>query len=159
MILQTYVTTKKTYAILPAKQIDYQTIVLEEKETYHVNQSPLDIVKESCMHYWSTYEGRRTAVIQKLGYKQKTPIPISVTHNLCFLPTHSPTHMDNCWINRALVNRWERIEKNKRTSETQTEVVFNNWYRLELGISIHTLQQQMERAFKVMLESGMVQRK
>ncbi len=156
MIQQQYIVTNKTCAILPAKEINHQAIVLEEHTTIKVAQTPLEIIKHSCTHYWADYEGRRASVIKNLAYKQKTPIPVSVKHKLCFLPTHSPTHMNNCWINRAHVNRWGRIQKDERTNEKQTEILFNNWHRLELGISIHTLQQQIERAFRVMVESGMV---
>ncbi len=159
MIKEQYVITNDTYAIIPAKHIDYQSIVIEANGTKRINQTPLEIIRYSCTQYWADYEGRRNAVIAHLKYKQKTPIPVSVQHKLCFFPTHAPTHMDNCWINPAQVNHWGRVEKNERTSEKQTEIVFNNWHRLELGISMHTLQQQMERAFVVMLESGMIQYK
>src|SRR5699024_10795848 len=156
MIQQNYIITSETCAILPAREIDYQTIVIKEDTTLYVTQTPLEIMKASCLHYWATYEGRRRAVIEKLRYKQKTPIPVSVTNKLCLFPTHAPTHINNCWINRAQVNYWERTEIAKRTKNRQTEIIFYNWHRIELGISMHTLQEQMERGFRVMVESGML---
>lgn len=152
-----YIIHKDTCALIPAREINYQTEVIEHNHSTKVPEPPLDIIKESCTHYWSDYEGRRNAVIQKLGYKQKTPIPLSIQRKLCFFPTHSPSHIDNCWINFNQVARLDKISKKDRLPGEQTEITFKNRYKLRLSISPHTLRTQMERAFVVMYESGMVE--
>lgn len=157
MIKQHYIVTKDTCALLPAKHIEYNTIVIG-KETTHISQTPFEIIQASCIHHWSSYEGRRKAVVEKLNYRQKTPIPVSVQHKLCFFPTHAPTHMDNCWINWFQVDTWREIHNKDGIHNEQTEILFLNGYRLKLNISRHTMLQQMDRVFAVIYESGMVSR-
>lgn len=69
---------EQTVALLPAKQIEYDTIVLEHEKKYHVRQTPFHIIKAACCNNWCTYEGRRKAVIYHTNFKQKTPIPINL---------------------------------------------------------------------------------
>jgi len=107
------------------------------------------------MHYWSTYEGRRVAVVEQTNFKQKVPIPVSIDKALCFFPTHSPTHIDNGWI---APNHVARIhEKAKRHIQNQIKIIFKNGYTKTLDISEHTFETQMQRAFVVMYKSGMIE--
>lgn len=153
MLLETHVLTENTYALIPAKEIDASTIVMEDKQETRVRTTPLEIIKQSCIHHWSTYEGRRTAVIDHLQFKQKTPIPISIAQKICFFPTHSPTHADNHWINFAQIAKWGEVTHQGRK---RTQILWINGDHLTLDISRHTLQTQIERAFQVMHVSGMV---
>ncbi len=152
----TYIVHENTCALLPAKQIEYGTMIIEHKETKKERAVPFDIIKESCTHYWSNYEGRRNAVIQKLGYKQKTPIPLSIQQKICFFPTHSPSHIDNCWINFDQIKRWDKTPKTKQLSREQIKVIFKNGTNITVDVSVHTFSTQFDRAFAVMYQSGMV---
>ncbi len=104
---QSYIIHKDTCALIPAKEIDYQTKVIE-------------------------------------------------SHKLCFFPTHSPNHIDNCWINFDQIMRWGEIPRKKRTSSKQIEVTFKNGVNMKLGVSAHTFNTQFDRAFTLMHESGML---
>lgn len=46
MIHTKYTVNKETLAILPARAIDYRAIVLEKQQTYHIRQTPLEIIKK-----------------------------------------------------------------------------------------------------------------
>ncbi len=158
MVNNAYIVHKDTYALLPAKQIEYGTTIIDYGETIRERATPFSIIKESCLAYWSDYDGRRNAVIEKLGYKQKTPIPLSIYHKLCLFPTHSPLHIDNCWINYANIRTWGKIPKQRRNANEQIEVIFKNGVRIPLNVSAHTFRTQGDRAFQVMYQSGMVLR-
>lgn len=66
-ILSSYEITKDTLALLPARNMNYRTIVIERHETYYVQQTPLEIIKAACLEGGATYDGRRTAVMLKTG--------------------------------------------------------------------------------------------
>src|SRR5690625_6073800 len=90
-----YTIIEETNALLPAKQIDYNAIVIERSRILYIKQTPLQIIQTSCQKYWSTYEGRRDAVVNQMNFKQKVPIPISIHKAIYLFPTHSPNHLDN----------------------------------------------------------------
>jgi len=58
-----YTTIRETLALFPAKHFEYDTIVIERERKLYIRQTPLQIIKASCQNYWSTYEGRRDAVV------------------------------------------------------------------------------------------------
>lgn len=147
-----------TCALLPAKEIAYGTTVIEYEKTKMEQLAPFEIIKESCLTYWSDYNGRRNSVVNNLQFKQKTPIPVSVAHKLCFFPTHSPIHMDNCWINYAQISRWAEIPKKRRKGNEQIEITLKNRERITLDISAHTFRTQLDRAFLVLVDSEMTTR-
>src|SRR5690625_3189892 len=97
-ILSTYNITNDTLALITARMIEYNTIVLERNRKLYIQQTPLEIIKASCKAYWSNYNGRRLTTIKHTGFKQKTPIPISKVNQIITFPTHSPTNHDCSWI-------------------------------------------------------------
>src|SRR5690625_3419834 len=78
-ILQHYIANDNTLAILPTKQIDYHSLVIEKSQVYHIRKTPLEIIKASCEHNWSTYEGRKATVTKHMGFTYKVPIIIKKT--------------------------------------------------------------------------------
>lgn len=95
-IEQAYIINKATSGIIPAKEIEYDSIVAEGERFRYIRQTPLDIIKISCIHCWSTYEGRRQAVIHHTGFKEKVPIPVNPKQGIIAIPTHAIKHMNCC---------------------------------------------------------------
>jgi len=61
-----YIANKNTLAIIFARQFDYDSIAIEENKTFYIRKTPLQIMKETCCHHLSTYEGRRQAIIRQM---------------------------------------------------------------------------------------------
>ncbi len=141
-ILSTYTITTNTLAVVPARTIEYSSIVLESNQQCYIKQTPFEIIKASCINYWSTYDGRRQTTIQQTGFKQKTPIPISKQNNIIAFPTHSPINYDCCWI---IYSPYLRIIPHPR----KTILYIGHGKSITLDISNHILQKQIERAFVV----------
>jgi len=149
-----YTIIEETNALLPAKQIDYNTIVIERSRILYIKQTPLQIIQTSCQKYWSTYEGRRDAVVNQMNFKQKVPIPISIHKAIYLFPTHSPNHLDNSWIAYEHVARFDK--KQSPGQPEQTLVTFKNGYTLTLDVSVHTFEKQWQRTFELMYKSGRI---
>ena len=50
--------------------------VYEYDSEYEVNMSPLAIIKNSCLYFGSSYEGRKEAIKSMIGIDMKVPIII-----------------------------------------------------------------------------------
>src|SRR5690625_1608023 len=150
-----YTIIKETNALLPAKQIDYDTIVIERSRILYIKQTPFQIIQTSCQKYWSTYEGRRDAVVALMNFKQKVPIPVSIHNAIYLFPTHSPNHRDNSWIAFEHVAHFDK-KKNPGQPE-QTLVTFKNGYTKTLDVSVHTFETQWQRTFELMYKSGRIE--
>src|SRR5699024_1359081 len=148
IIQSEYTNIRKTHALFPAKHFEYDTIVIERERKLYIRQTPLQIIKSSCQKYWSTYEGRRDAVVNQMNFKQKVPIPVSIDKTIYLFPTHSPNHLDNSWIAYEHVARFDK--KRNPGQPEQTLVTFKNGYTKTLDVSVHTFESQWQRTFELM---------
>src|SRR5690625_5837534 len=156
-VISSYDISLKTIALLPARNIDYDTIVIEENETKYVQETSFNLIKEACLKRdWTSYEGRRDGVIKHTNFKKKTPIPIDIHKGIYFFPTHSPTNIDNIWIAFHHILSIEKIPARERTKDVQSIVYFKNRQALKLSISFHTLKEQYNRTLQcVMMIDGL----
>lgn len=152
-IIEEYNISPSTLALLPARKIDYDTIVMkEDKITLHVRQTAFNLIKSAIPTFdWTTYEGRRDGVIQHTGFKHKTPIPVSISKSLYFFPTHSPSKADNIWIAFHHISRIGKVPQQQATKQAQSIVYFKNGQELILNVSFHTLKVQYNRTLQCML--------
>jgi len=151
-VISSYDISLKTIALLPARDIDYDTVVIEVNETKHIRKTSLNLIKEAClMRDWTTYEGRRNGVIKHTNFKQKTPIPIDIHKGIYFFPTHSPSNIDNIWIAFHHILSIENIPAQERTKDAQSIVYFKNRQTLKLSISFHTLKEQYNRTLQCVM--------
>lgn len=120
----------------------YPQYSLESNRELHIRQIPLQLIKEACLkHDWTTYEGRRQAVIHHTKYKRKVPIPIHMEKQIVAFPTHSPKDFNCIWIfSNNLLSINNHSEKDK------TVITFRNGRILLVNVSPHIIQKQHERA-------------
>ena len=109
MLLQHYKINDKTMALAPAKEIEYDTIVYETDRKFYIKQTAIQLIHQACLNHWSTYEGRRKAVMHQTGYKEKVPIPIHLKKEIIAFPTHAIKHFDCCWLFYHHVFHYESI--------------------------------------------------
>jgi hypothetical protein len=75
MIQESYQINEQTIALYHARELDYDTVVLEKAATYWVRKTPMQLIKDTCFANWSTYEGKRQAVIHHTNYRKKFRSP------------------------------------------------------------------------------------
>src|SRR5690625_1224879 len=154
IIQSEYTIIRRTHGLFQAKHFEYDTIVIERERKLYIRQTPLQIIKSSCQKYWSTYEGRRDAVVALMNFKQKVPIPISIHKAIYLFPTHSPNHLDNSWIAYEHVARFDKLQYPSQPE--QTLVTFKNGYTETLDVTVHTFEKQWQRTFELMYKSGRI---
>lgn len=148
--LPTYVIDEHTYALIPAKSIDYETIIKDGNGIKYVKDTPFNLVRKSCRDYWGSYEGNREAVIHHLNFIQKVPIPICIRKGIYLFPTHSPSHLDNHWIAFKHVASIHKGPQQSSKSPASSIITFTNGRTITLHVSLYSLNIQMQRTFKCM---------
>lgn len=142
--MDNYLINENTLALLPAKQMDFDIKVLETARKLKVRKTSLDLIKAACYTEWSTYEGRRQAVIHHTRFKRKIPIPINIKKGILLFPTHSPTSIHNKWISYKHIDNI--IEST--CDPTKATIIFRNGIKLPVNISYHILDKQMQKTFE-----------
>ncbi|WP_077623203.1 competence protein ComK [Sediminibacillus massiliensis] len=141
-VLNHYEINEKTLALLPAAHIDYATIVLEGDKTFHISQTPLQLIKTACLEAGASYDGRRKAVMYQTGSKRKTPIPINPGKHIYAFPTQSPSLFSCAWIFYHHILSIKPLA-NKPTEKSM--IIFDNGIKLPLQESHFVLENQRQR--------------
>lgn len=134
-----YKMTLDTFALLPAFDIDYQTRAITSKGVIRIAQPPLSIIKENCLYYGSSYNGRREAVLYHLNYQQRTPIPIHPSIGIIAFPTKSIKHADCKWLFFHAIRDIRKVNQ-------KVYIEFINGQHLSINESVHTIRKQYDRA-------------
>lgn len=141
-ILDCYSINENTLVIMPAFNIEYESIIIELESTLYVKQSPLQIIKENCLENAASYEGRRRSVVHLTGFSRCVPIPINPRKDIFTFPTHSPKNMNCSWVFFKYI---EQIERGKNKTESIVHLI--NGRSITFDISFHTLFNQKFRTF------------
>lgn len=136
-----YEINKGTLAIMPNE--NESSLVYEDEDRFLIEQSPFQIMEESCMYFGSTYEGRKESARSILGAEYKVPVIVEDTDNLIVFPTTSPKSDDCIWISLKRVKNFERIDN------TNTKVIFDNNKEIIVPVSYRTLENQISRASRL----------
>ena len=136
-MLKEYEINSSTIAIVPLD--DNSSKIYEEEEEYIVNKNSNKIIEENCRFYGSSYRGRCEGTKYLTGIKSKYPIIIEESRNIIFFPTSSIRSNDNIWLS---LNKIKSYNKDKFGSV----IVFNNDKKIELNISLYSLDNQYCRA-------------
>lgn len=138
-----YKITLDTFALLPAFDIDYQTRAITSEGVINIAHPPLSIIKENCLRYGSSYNGRREAVLYHLNYIQRTPIPIHPSLGIIAFPTKSIKHADCIWLFLHAIHDIRKVDQ-------KVYIEFINGQQLNLNESIHIIKKNFDRAENVM---------
>jgi len=144
VILDEYFISQKTKSVTIEFNVNYFSRVTElgDKE-YYVRQTPLEIIAESCMKDWTTYDGRRQIITLKTPYKHNVPIPTHLEKQIIVVPTKSPKRDDCAWLNPIHVTHTsEKIT----TKGKHVKVHFSDKTSLILNdTSQYTVMEQIKR--------------
>ncbi|WP_459501891.1 competence protein ComK [Bacillus sp. C1] len=118
----------------------YRTQIHTTKGILYSKNTPLQLIKELILsHNYSTYEGRRKAIIKKWDLRQNTPIPINHRLFICAIPTKSPAAWDCIWV------FYKSIKHIQKGTNNRAILRFHNGETTILPISCYKMKQQWRK--------------
>lgn len=172
IVQEQYFLNPNTLALKSAQATDYYSIVYESDHIFKIRQTPLQIIQQSFLRNWSTYEAVCSAIKRKTNYHQKIPIllfhiqslkqqhfynfpeipfisSLPFINILCYFPTKSPHRFDNIWI------AYHRLCKNNMPFQHPKKnhlsiVTFDCGIQLKVDVSPYVLHQQISRSIHIM---------
>lgn len=128
-----------------------QSKVYEFGGEYIVQQQPLTIIKNSCLYFGSSYEGRKEGVKSLIGVEMKVPIIIEDSRNIIFFPISSCINQNSIWIS------YQNLLKYAKVDEFSTVLYFKENRNIQIEAKYNLVDNQIIRCIK--LESLLVKRK
>ena len=129
-----------TMALIPISE--NQTEIIERDNNFIVNENIMDIIKNSCEYFGSSYLGRKEGTKKLTGITHKSPIIIEESNKLIYFPTESPRLNSCSWIGFNNIKRY--INNNGKAT-----IIFDNDKILDLNISYNSLDNQVLRSSKL----------
>lgn len=141
--LDSYEINASTLLLLPYK--DKYTKIVEKDCEYLVEEKTMEIIKNSCNFYGSSYDGRVSGSKDLLNASIKLPIIIEESNLVLFFPTNSPRNSDCIWIS---YNNLLKYCKN----EDKVDLYFQKSNVVSIPISFYILDNQIIRCIKLVTE-------
>lgn len=138
--LDNYIINYETLIIIPIE--DNSSKVYEIDKEFIVKKDCLSIIKDSCLYFGSSLEGRRSGAKDFLNCEFKVPIIIEDSNNLIFFPTSSYRRRDTVWISYQNLLKYKKIDINS------TILYFKNNSKLKLNVRYNIIDNQVIRCIK-----------
>ena len=135
-----YEINRNTMALIPIS--DDQTKIIERDRIFIIEENIMEIIKNSCEYFGSSYLERKEGTKKLTGITHKSPIIIEESNNMIYFPTESPRLNSCSWIN------FNKI-KNYFNNNGKATIVFDNNRILDLNISYGVLDNQFLRSSKL----------
>jgi competence protein ComK len=146
--LSEYEISRATMVILPYFN-EYGYLYSEIREfgrTIYVADTPMNIIKENCLQFGCTYQGRIDAIRKQIGNRSLTPVLISETYGLCFFPLESPTSEKCIWVSQPHVKTVKAIDSKNST------LVFRNRTSIDVPQSRTSLLSKIQKTAQIRCE-------
>lgn len=148
--MKEYEISKETLAIIPIGE--KKSKVYEKDSNFIIEDTPNNIMDESCKYYGSSILGRQKSTTNLTGISYKAPIIVQEENNIIFFPTSSPRLKKCCWISLNNIDSYYYdFEKNVCV------ILFDNKEKLEFDMSYCILNNQVLKSHR--LESIIKKRK
>lgn len=137
--MDNYIINSDTLAIIP---IGFnKSRVLELDNEFVINTNPTKIIKNSCLYFGSSLEGRMEGTKYLLNCHYKLPILLSEFNNLIAFPTLSFKSNDCCWL---ILNNIKEYYKDNKT----TNIVFDNNKMININTTLSSFENQFFRSIR-----------
>ena len=138
--METYEINKNTVALIPKDS--KKTIVYETDDSFVVDETPLQIMEDSCEYFGSSFEGRQAGTLKMLWYTHKVPIIVEESRDLIFFPTLSPKNEECSWISYNHIIKPDKF-KNKTILELK------NGKKILINSSVAIIDNQLYRCSRL----------
>ena len=141
MILDSYEVNLETLMIAPYGAATSK--VYEYDGEFIVKMPPLTIIKNSCMFFGATFEGRRDATKTIIGINKKVPIVIEDSRNIIFFPISSCINRSSTWVSYQNLLNYFKVDSNR------SKLFFKNNRNLCVDIKYNMIDNQFLRCLKL----------
>lgn len=139
--MNNYEINRETLLILPIGKNESMVYELDGK--FVVKMSPLSIIKNSCLFFGSSFDGRKDGIKNILGIDMKIPILIEESRNIIFFPTN------NCINHNAIWVSFKNIIKYEKFNEFSTVLYFHNHNKIKIDVKFNLIDNQYIRCIKL----------
>lgn len=139
--LKDYEINAETLILIPMH--NRKTKVVEINDSFIVNNSTLNIIKDSCMFFGCSYEGRKDAVKNLIGVDMKVPILLEESRNIIFFPTASCVKRNSIWIS------YQNLLKYTKFNDFSTILYFQGKKKIKIDIKYNLIDNQVVRCLKL----------
>lgn len=127
--LDSYIINCETLLIMPLET--KRSKVFESDESFVVNMNVLDIIKDSCLYFGSSFSGRREGTKTLIDCEIKVPIIIEDSRNIIFFPSSSFKNSKTIWISFNNLLKYTKCDSNftllnfKENNDIKINVKYN----------------------------------
>ncbi len=140
LIVDDYEVNPYTLCLFPFEEgVNIYTKIYELDDVYISTLKPLEIVKNSCKSFASSYEGRKEGTRQLTGITHKPPIIVDSHTSIYLFPTTSPLKDECVWMSHDHVSSHDKIDSHN------IQVTFRNRLELPIAMSDYSFESQMMR--------------
>lgn len=139
--MDSYEINMETLLIIPYAR--GKSKVYEYDNEYIVDVLPLDIIKNSCLFFGCSFEGRKEAVKNILGIDMKVPIIIEDSKDIIFFPIGNCINKNSIWIS------YQNLVKYSKLNEFSTVLYFHNNKRIVVDAKYNLIDNQVIRCIKL----------
>ncbi len=139
--LNNYVINLETLLLIPFG--DNSTKVFEMEDEFIVKKDIMNIIKNSCLFFGSSLEGRKEGTKSLLKCSIKVPIIIEDSNNLIIFPTLSYKNEKNIWVVYNNLIDYEKYDLNN------TLFLFKNNNDIKVNVKYNIVDNQVIRCLKL----------
>lgn len=136
-----YEINEETILIIPIGKSKSKVYELDME--FEVNMSPLTIIKNSCLYFGSSYEGRKEGTQSLIGVEMKVPIIIEDSRNIIFFPTSSCINKNSIWVS------YQNLLKYSKFDDFSTMLYFKNNKNVKVDTRYNLVDNQIIRCIKL----------
>lgn len=136
-----YVINYETLLIMPYE--NDKSKVYEYDEIFIVNMNVMDIIKNSCLFFGSSLDGRKEGTKHLISCEMKVPIIVEDSGLLIFFPTGSYRNKSNIWISYNNILNYSKIDSN------HTMIFFKENNNISINVKYNILDNQIIRCIKL----------
>ena len=104
---------------------------------------PLTIIKNSCLFFGSSFDGRKEASKNIIGIDMKVPILVEESRNIIFFPVSSCINKNSIWIS------YQNLLKYSKNSLSNSNLYFKNKKKIQLPVKYNLIDNQVIRCIKL----------
>lgn len=126
VILRNYIIWEKMMFMIGVSRGSRRfTLVCEVNRSFLVEQSPEEIIEETCNYYGFDYHGALKAGAKVLGTNKLGPFIVNPNNTVCLFSSKSPLRSDSYYMNIQHIHILEDIG-------SETKVLFNNGHTISI---------------------------